>query len=56
MSGSVERTCLPMQETGFDPGVRKNRSLEKEMATQSSFLTWEIPWTEESGRLQSMGL
>ena len=56
MSGSVERTCLPMQETGFDPGIRKNRSLEKKMATHSSILTWEIPWTEESGRLQSMGL
>ena len=30
--------------------------LEKEMATRSSILTWEIPWTEESSRLQSMGL
>ena len=29
--------------------------LEKEMATHSSILPWEIPWTEESGRLQSMG-
>ena len=29
--------------------------LEKEMATQSSILAWEIPWTEEPGRLQSMG-
>ena len=29
--------------------------LEKEMATQSSILAWEIPWTEEAGRLQSMG-
>ena len=29
--------------------------LEKEMATHSSILTWEIPWTEELGRLQSMG-
>ena len=28
---------------------------EKEMATQSSTLAWEIPWTEEPGRLQSMG-
>ena len=26
--------------------------LEKEMATHSSILTWEIPWTEEPGRLQ----
>ena len=28
--------------------------LEKEMATHSSILTWEIPWTEDSGGLQSM--
>ena len=32
------------------------RSLEKEMATHSSILAWEIPWTEESGGPQSMGL
>ena len=30
-------------------------SLEKEMATHSSTLAWKIPWTEEHGRLQSMG-
>ena len=30
--------------------------LEKEMATHSSILAWRIPWTEEPGRLQSMGL
>ena len=29
--------------------------LEKEMATRSSTLAWKIPWTEEPGRLQSMG-
>ena len=29
--------------------------LEKEMATHSSVLAWEIPWTEEPGGLQSMG-
>jgi len=29
--------------------------LEKEMATHSSTLAWEIPWTEEPGGLQSMG-
>ena len=28
---------------------------EKEMVTHSSILAWEIPWTEETGRLQSMG-
>ena len=30
--------------------------LEKEMAAPSSILAWEIPWTEEPGGLQSMGL
>ena len=30
--------------------------LDKEMATSSSIPAWEIPWTEEPGRLQSMGL
>ena len=30
--------------------------LEKEMATHSSILAWKIPWTEDAGRLQSMGL
>ena len=30
--------------------------LEKEMATHSSILAWRIPWTEEPGRLQFMGL
>ena len=29
--------------------------LEKEMATHSSILAWRIPWTEEPGRLQSIG-
>ena len=29
--------------------------LEKEIATHSSILAWRIPWTEEPGRLQSMG-
>ena len=30
--------------------------LEKEMTTHSSVLAWEIPWTEEPGGLQPMGL
>ena len=30
--------------------------LEKEMATHSSILAWKIPWSEDPGRLQSMGL
>ena len=40
-------------DLGLILGLR--RSLEKEMATHSSILTWEIPWTEEPGGLQSMG-
>ena len=38
----------------FDSWVGKI-PLEKEMATHSSTLTWKIPWTEDPGRLQSMG-
>ena len=30
-------------------------ALEEEMATHSSFIAWEIPWTEEPGGLQSVG-
>ena len=40
---------------GFDPWVGKT-PMENEMATHSSILAWESPWTEEPGRLQSMGL
>ena len=35
--------------------VGRGDSQQKEMATHSSILAWEIPWTEEPGRLQSMG-
>ena len=30
--------------------------LEKEMSTHSNIIAWEIPWNEEPGRLQSVGL
>ena len=43
-----------MQETQVRSLGRED-PLEKEMATYSSTLTWKIPWTEEPGRLQSMG-
>ena len=48
----VVRMCLLMQETQL-------LSLDwedplKEMATHSSVLAWKIPWTEESGGLQSL--
>ena len=35
--------------------LRCEDPLEKGMATSSSILAWRIPWTEEPGRLQSMG-
>ena len=41
-------------EAGSIPGWED--PLEKEMATHSSILAWEIPWTEEPGGLQSVGL
>ena len=48
--------CLPaMQETQVQSLGRED-TLEKEMAIHSGTLAWKIPWTEEPGRLQSMGL
>ena len=43
-----------MQETRL-PSLGLEDALEKEMATHSSLLAWEISWTEEPGGLQSMG-
>ena len=43
-----------MQETWVQSLSWEN-PLEKEKATHSSTLAWKIPWTEEPGRLQSMG-
>ena len=45
---------LPMQEM-WVPSLDLEDPLEKEIATHSSILTWEILRTEEPGRLQSMG-
>ena len=43
-----------MQETGVS-SLGQEDLLEKRMATHSSILAWEIPWTAEPGGLQSMG-
>ena len=43
-----------MQETWVQ-SLGQEDPLEKEMATHSSILAWEIPQTEEPGRVQSMG-
>ena len=49
MAQSKESACS-VGDPGSVPGL--GRSLEKEMTTQSSFLAWRIPWTEEPGGLQ----
>ena len=47
-------TARDARDTGSIPG--QEGALEKEMATHPSILAWRIPWTEEPGRLWSMGL
>ena len=51
----VVKNLQPMQEMWVQ-SLGWEDPLEKEMATYSNILAWEIPWTEELGRLQSMGL
>ena len=58
VSETAFRICLPTQETQ-EMRIRslcREDPLEEEMATHSSVLAWEIPWTEEPGGLQSFGL
>ena len=47
------RILLPMQET-WVRSLGQEDPLEKEMATHSNILAWEILWTEKPGELQSM--
>ena len=46
---------MPMQEMQVR-SLGQEGPLEKEMATRSGVLAWEIPWTEEPGGLQSVGV
>ena len=48
------RNLPAMWETRVPP-LGWEDSLEKEMAAHSGILAWKIPWTEDSGKLQSMG-
>ena len=52
------RIHLPVQETQevWVQSLVGEYPLEEEIATHSSILAWEIPWTEEPGGLQSTGL
>ena len=55
LQASLVAQNLPaMQETWVQP-LGQEDPLEKEVATHSSILAWEIPWTEEPDGLQSMG-
>ena len=47
--------CLPAMQKTWVWSLGWKDLLEKETATHSSTLTWRIPWTEEPGRLQSLG-
>ena len=51
--GSAVKNLPAMQEMQVQ-SLGWEDPLEKEMATHSSILAWEIPWTEEPGRLPSM--
>ena len=54
---SGKRILLPTQEIQetLIQSLGLEDPLEKDMATHSNILAWEIPWTEEPGGLQSMG-
>ena len=47
---------LPTMPENWVQSLGQEDLLEKKMATHSSILAWKIPWTEEPGRLQSMGV
>ena len=47
---------LPAMQQMQVKSLGQEDPLEKEMAIHSSILAWDIPWTEEPGRLQSRGL
>ena len=46
---------LPTMRETWVQSLGREDLLEKEMAPHSSTFAWKIPWTEEPGRLQSMG-
>ena len=58
MTALVAKTVkrLPTMQETRGQSLGQEGPLEKEMAIHSSTLAWKIPWMEERGRLQSMGL
>ena len=57
MTSLVTQTVknLPAMQDTWVQYLGWENPLEKEVATHSSILAWRTPWTEELGRLQSMG-
>ena len=55
MVAQMVKNPSAMQETGVQ-AMGQEDPLEKGMATHSSILAWKIPWTEEPGGLQSLGV
>ena len=47
---------LPAMQETWVPSLGQEDTLEEGMAIHSSILAWRVPWTEETGRLQAMGL
>ena len=47
---------MPAMQKTWAQSLGQEDPLEKEIATHSNILVWKIPWMEELGRLQSMGL
>ena len=54
LGAQMVKNLPSMQETRLR-SLGLEDTLEKEMATHSNILAWRIPWTEEPGRLQSVG-
>ena len=55
-SGSSAVKNLPAMQEMWVWSLGREDPLEERMVTHSSIFAWRIPWTEEPGRLQSMGL
>ena len=55
LAAQIVKNLLSTQETWVG-SLGQEDPLEKGMATHSSILAWRIPWAEESGELQSVGL
>ena len=55
MAQMVKKKNLPVIQETWIWSLGQEDPLEKGLATHSSILAWRIPWTEETGGLQSMG-